>query len=203
MKLPCLLQPRVLKEALRSVFKGPYTTRFPYLPHKPVESFRGKPELKEEECVGCGACCEVCPTGALTYEDLVKEDNAKRRLTLRFDLCVFCGQCQANCLTEKGIILTTEFDLAITGERGKLKQEIEKKLVLCEVCGKIVGCHDHISWTIKKLGPYYVCNATLITFQQKTLLISDTIPKADKEILRCDKFRILCPRCRREVALTC
>jgi hydrogenase-4 component H len=202
MKLPCLLQPRILKEVIRSVFRGPYTTKFPYLPHKPPESFRGKPELKEEDCVGCGACCEVCPTGAVSYQDLIDKDRGVRKLVLKLDMCIFCGQCQANCITEKGIILTNEFDLATTGRREELKQEIEKELVLCEVCKKPIACRDHIKWSIQKLGPLYVSNTSLITFQQKTIAIVEDLSKQGTEILRSDRFRILCPRCRREAVLS-
>jgi len=202
MKLPCLLQPRILKEAIRSVFKGPYTTDFPYVPHRPPESFRGKPEFNESKCVGCGACCQVCPSGALSYQDLIENDKAKRKLVLRLDLCIFCGQCQANCITEDGIILTNEFDLATTGKREQLRQEIEKEMVICELCKKPIACFDHIAWTIKKLGPLYVSNSSLVTFQQKIITIKEDFPKSEKDILRSDRFRILCPRCRREVVFT-
>jgi hydrogenase-4 component H len=48
--------------------------------------------------VGCGACAEVCPSQCI---DIV--DGEKRKFTLHLDSCIFCGQCQANCITEKGI----------------------------------------------------------------------------------------------------
>jgi len=202
MKLPCLLQPRVLKEAIRAVFRGPYTSKFPFVPYKPVEGFRGKPEFQEKDCVGCAACTQVCPTGALSFEDIVEKDKAKRLLVYRMDQCIFCGQCQANCLTEKGIVLTDEFDLATTGRREDLKQEIEKELVLCECCGEPIACYDHIKWTINKLGPLYVSNASLITFKQREIILSSAFPKSTEEFLRSDRFRLLCPKCRREAVFS-
>jgi len=209
MKLPCLLQPRILKEAIRALFKGPYTTKFPYSPHKPAETFRGKPEFFEKECVGCTACVQVCPTGALSFKD----ENGKRQLVLRLDICIFCGQCQANCLTGRGIRLTQEFDLATTGNRQDLKQEIEKELVLCEKCGKIIAPRDQILWVAKRLGPLLFSNASLILFYLRDLNLSlstksgstsggkeELLPKKE-EFLRSDRIKILCPKCRREAVV--
>ena len=52
---------RELKEAITAVVKGPYTSTFPFTPLEPAEAFRGQPEYHEEDCIGCGACAEVCP----------------------------------------------------------------------------------------------------------------------------------------------
>jgi len=56
---------RELKEAIRALIKGPYTSRFPFEPHQPYERFRGKPEFRQDDCVGCGACFQVCPAKAI------------------------------------------------------------------------------------------------------------------------------------------
>lgn len=200
MKLPCLLQPRILKEAVKALIKGPYTTKFPYQPHKPFETFRGKPEFVEEDCVGCTACVQVCPTAALSFSD----DKTKRSLLYRMDLCIFCGQCQANCLTEKGIKLTQEFDLATTGKREDLKQEIEKELLLCEKCGQIIAPKEQILWVAKKIGPLLFSNASLMLFYLRNLnfaLKEKFSPSEEQEFIRSDRIKILCPRCRREVVL--
>ena len=61
---------RELKEAVRAVIFGPYTSKFPFVPHTPPDGFRGKPEFDEEGCIGCAACAEVCPAVALRcYDD--------------------------------------------------------------------------------------------------------------------------------------
>ena len=212
---------RELKEAIKALIKGPYTTRFPYEPSVPPEKFRGKPEFDEKECVGCAACVQVCPSGALSFQDEVNNGKAKRQITLRLDICIFCGQCQANCLTEKGIRLTQEYDLATT-DRKQLIEEIEKELVLCEACGTIIGPSEQINWVAEKLGSLAYANPTLILFslQKRSLAeLMESIPK-DKPILRrapleilpyplrsvplterADRIKILCPKCRRETVL--
>lgn len=191
---------RELKEAIKALIKGPYTSRFPYQPHKPCERFRGRPEFHENDCVGCGACFQVCPARAIDMQDI----KDKRILTVHWDMCIFCGQCQADCPTEKGIILSSEFDLATTGKREDLKQEIKKELVLCECCGEVIAPYDQILWVAKRLGPLSFSNASLMLFYLRNLTLAleeKPSPKDEREFLRSDRIKILCPRCRREAVI--
>ena len=191
---------RELREAIKAIVKGPYTTRFPKEPHVPFERFRGRPEFHEEDCTGCGACVQVCPSGALSMEDA----GDKRILEIRWDICIFCGQCQANCITEKGIILSQEFDFATTEKRQDLRQEIEKELVICQGCGEIIAPYDHILWVAKRLGPLTFSNPSLMLFYLKSQRLYSGEPETgleEKEFLRADRIRILCPRCRREAVV--
>jgi formate hydrogenlyase subunit 6/NADH:ubiquinone oxidoreductase subunit I len=197
MRLPCLLQPRILKEAIRALLKGPYTTDFPFKPHKPFERFRGKPEFHESDCIGCGACSQVCPAGAIEMKDI----GNKRILTIHWDLCIFCGNCQANCLTEKGIILSKEFDLAVTEKREQLKQEISKDLVFCECCGEKIAPYEQIIWVAKRLGPLVFANTSLLAVYLNPEYPLKEVPERKEEFLRSDRIKLLCPRCRREVVL--
>ena len=197
MRLPSLFQPRILKEVFKALFTGPYTTKFPFQPHVPAEKFRGKPEYDEKECVGCGACAEVCPSNAIEVID-----EEKRKLVLRYDTCIFCGQCQANCITEKGITLTKEYDLTLF-DRSKAIEEVEKELLRCEFCNSVIGAVDHIKWIAKKLGPLAYSNPTLMLTSLKELTPPEKIaPRPEGPISRSDHIRILCPRCRRQVILT-
>lgn len=200
MKYPKL---RELREAIKALVKGPYTSDFPYKPHEPPQRFRGRPVFYEEDCTGCTACVNVCPSGALSFEDKIENGAAKRALTHKVELCIFCGQCQLNCLTEKGIVLSREFDLATTGKRQELKQTIEKELVLCNCCGEIIAPKDHLVWVAKKLGTMAFSNTSLMLYYltQKDLAEIKSLPSKEIPALRSDRFRILCPRCRREAVI--
>lgn len=204
MKYPKL---RELREAVKALIKGPYTSKFPLEAHKPFERFRGRSEFHEADCIGCGACFEVCPAKAIDMEDRAN----KRVLSVRWDLCIFCGQCQLNCLTSKGIMLSNDFDLATTGKREELVQKIEKELVFCECCGELIAPRDQILWVAKRLGPLCFSNATLMLFYLENLQSSATSYKlqaaakpvsgAGAEFLRADRIKILCPHCRREAVI--
>jgi hydrogenase-4 component H len=200
MRLPSLFQFRILKEAIRALITGPYTSRFPKQPHVPFPRFRGRPEFSKEDCIGCGACVQVCPSGALSMRD----EGNKRILQVRWDICIFCGQCQANCLTEKGIALSHEFDFATTDKREDLKQEIDKELVICQDCGEIIAPYEQILWVAKRLGPLTFSNPSLMLFYLQSQKLSSAEPvtrSEQKELLRADRIRILCPRCRREAVI--
>ncbi len=199
MKYPKL---REIKKALSALFSKAYTTSFPFRPHIPFLSFRGKPYFYEKDCIGCGACVNVCPTGALSMLDIKDKNGYKRILKIRWDICIECGQCQLNCLTEKGIILSNEFDISTTEKRELLYQSIEKKLVTCEVCHQPIAPYDQIIWTIKKLGPLYTSNTSLIAFTQEHIKLREVFSFTAEEIGREDRFRILCSYCRRKAVVT-
>jgi len=207
MKLPGLLQFRILKEAVRAIVKGPYTTKFPFKPYQPIERFRGKPEFNENECVGCGACAEVCPVGCIELVDEVSDNSGFREVIQHYDECIFCGQCEANCITTKGIKLNNEYDLALF-DRKEAYTSIKKELLICEHCGAVIGARDHLSFLANKLGPLAYSNFPLILTAQKELKLvkEEVLEEVPSEIFpylrRPDTFRILCPKCRREVLLS-
>jgi len=195
---------RELREAIKALIKGPYTSRFPYQPHKPYEGFKGRPYFHEEDCVGCAACSQVCPARAIDFKDEIHNGKAKRILTISLDQCIFCGQCQANCLTEKGIVLSQEFDLATTEKREDLKQVIEKEFVVCECCGDFIAPYDQFAWVALRLGPLSFANSSLLLFYLKSLnlaLEEESSRKKEMEFTRSDRIKVLCPRCRREAVI--
>jgi hydrogenase-4 component H len=203
MKYPKL---RELKEAIRALIKGPYTSKFPFKSHEPFERFRGKPQYHEEECIGCTACVNVCPSSALSFEDRIEGGRAVRVLRYTLDMCIFCGQCEANCPTQKGIVLTREFDLATTEKRQDLKQEIEKELILCDCCGEVVVPKDQYIWVADRLGPLMFANPSLfLSYLNKMSLAALAKREKPKEVRadlrRAQRFEVRCPKCRREAVL--
>jgi hydrogenase-4 component H len=201
MKYPKL---RELKEAVKSLLSRPYTTKFPFKPHEPFDGFRGKPQYFDEYCVGCGACAHVCPGNAIQVIDPkepveVKSTAAMRKIELRYDMCNFCGNCEAHCITEKGVQLTKEFDLALF-DRKLAVEQIEKELVICELCDAIISTKDHLKWLARKLGTLAYGNPTLILSSQRELIPVESGKKGDG-LRRPDMLKMLCPKCRHDVVI--
>jgi len=205
MKYPKL---RELKEAVRSFFKPADTINFPKEPSLPKGKFRGQPKYYKDDCVGCNACAWVCPSSTIETKDDIK--SRTRTLTLRLDSCLFCGNCQANCITEKGIMLSKDYDLA-TYDRTQSVVSVEKELIVCENCECVIGAKDHLRFLAKKIGVLAYSNPTLILTNQTELKLVDIEgtkkqktefdfgirpPDADMTA-RPAMFTILCPRCRR------
>ena len=46
------------------------------------------PTINADECVGCGACADICPQNAITIKDVAVIDDSK---------CVECGACIDEC----------------------------------------------------------------------------------------------------------
>lgn len=195
---------RELKEAVKALIKGPYTSRYPFKPHTPYERFRGRPYFHEEDCIGCAACVQVCPTGALEFVDEVNNAKAVRKITVHWDICIFCGQCQANCLTSKGIILSQEFDFATTEKREELKNGLEKEFIACDCCKEPIVPYDQYIWVTDRLGPLSFANSSLMLLYLSRIglaLREKFIPKKESQVLRPERIKILCPRCRREAVI--
>ncbi len=54
-----------------------------------IEVFSLAVKVKNEECVGCGACEDVCPQSAIKIENDIAVINEKD--------CVDCGACVDEC----------------------------------------------------------------------------------------------------------
>ncbi len=216
MRLPKI---RELIEAVKALVKGPYTSKFPKVPHVPHPNFRGQPKFDAKKCVGCMACEEVCPVGAIAHKDVIDKDGSARRVMIHYtDTCIFCGQCEAVCINEhEGIKLSNEWELSFFN-RKEAFETIEKELVLCEMCGEPIACKDHLNWISEKIGELTYSSPTLYLSRLKGLgIIDENIVSALKdkgcsdsstgsELSRAkprdDRVKILCARCRRKTTLT-
>jgi hydrogenase-4 component H len=192
---------RELKEALLAVIRGPYTTRFPAEPHVPFPGFRGRPVYHEEQCIGCRACAEVCPAIAIKVVDDVQSRPPKRRLTVHYDKCIFCGQCELNCPTHEGIKLSAEWDLT-TFDRSTLRNSVEHELVICQGCSAVVGTRKHLLWVADRLGSKAYANPTLIVTAEGSMsLVEKPAEGVPDSLPRNRMMRVLCPDCRRTMVV--
>jgi formate hydrogenlyase subunit 6/NADH:ubiquinone oxidoreductase subunit I len=197
MKYPKL---RELKEAVVSLLTPAYTTSYPGKEHIPFEKFRGKPVVDDENCVGCETCANVCPPNAITFTD----DTEKRIRVLRRDYgkCIFCGQCQDHCITQKGVILSDKiFDIAVF-DRSKIVEYQEKELLICRSCNAVITTKEHLHFIHRKLGPKAfssVLNLNLLNEKLKLTENQDVDVEITDGLKRKDMFNILCPNCLRLV----
>ena len=101
----------------KHLFKKPITLEYPEQKRAQPDAFRGKPVVND--CVGCGICKKVCPSGAISY---CKNFEGKV-ISYSIDLnkCIFCGNCAYYC--PKGAIkMSHEYELA-TEDDSNLKLE--------------------------------------------------------------------------------
>ena len=197
MKYPKL---RELKEAITSLVTPAYTTKFPKEEHVPFENFRGKPEVDDSNCVGCLTCANVCPPNAITTKD--DKERKIRTIERNYGRCIFCGQCEANCITKKGVKLSNKiYDLS-TFDQVTLSEKQEKELLLCESCGAIITTTEHIKFMHYKLGPKAfssILNLNILNEKLKLAPREDTSVKMHDDLKRKDMFNIICPNCMRNL----
>ncbi len=192
---------RELGEALRSLFSRPYTVRYPHEPMVAPEAFRGKPKFIDEECIGCGACAQVCPAWAIDVEDVVVEGKGLRTMTVNHGHCVFCGQCHRLCTTQEGIVLTNEYETG-TYDRNLAISTVEKELVICQECGEVIATEDHIRWVAHRLGAKAFADMGLALLLSRDLgLVPPVRRDPERPLDRGDNVSLRCPRCKREVIL--
>ena len=194
MRLPKV---REIREALRSFFSAPYTTKYPAGPGASFPAYRGLPRYDKEHCVGCGACAQVCPSQAIEVTDDIQ--GHVRRLRVDFGSCIQCGQCVEKCIAGKGIFNTDEYSLAFKDAADPAAFEtVEKELVVCECCGEVVACRDHLLWIKDRMGAKAYGHPNLLLAAQR--LLTGVEPSKPKSRLRReDQIKDACARCRQRI----
>lgn len=46
--------------------------------------------VEKDKCIGCGACMQLCPVGAISFDE---DGKAK----IDPNICIKCGTCEASC----------------------------------------------------------------------------------------------------------
>jgi Ni,Fe-hydrogenase III small subunit/formate hydrogenlyase subunit 6/NADH:ubiquinone oxidoreductase subunit I len=102
---------KIIQQTIRT---GIVTTSYPGTPAELPASFRGKPVFDFERWRDARPAAEVCPTQAIT----VLDDGDRRKVTIDYGRCVFCGLC-AEVGSDQAVRATREFELA-TQDRDRL-----------------------------------------------------------------------------------
>lgn len=191
---------REIKEALVSLVTPAYTSKFPREPHVPFEKFRGKPEVDDDNCVGCETCANVCPPNAITFED--DKTTGKRVIKRDYGKCIFCGQCQEHCITGKGVTLSDKiYDLAVF-DRKLIVDYQEKELLICAHCNAVITTREHLYFMHRKLGAKAfssILNLNLLNEKLKLAEGQSTKVDIKDKLKRKDMFNLICPNCLRQV----
>ena len=116
---------KMTSQVLRSLFKKPVTSLYPFVKTPMPKNFRGKLRFYQERCIGCKMCMRDCPSAAITIKAV-----GEKKFIAEIDLarCLYCAQCVDTC-PKKALEATPDFELAQL-EHGKLK------IVLGEDAGK-------------------------------------------------------------------
>lgn len=134
-----------IKKALKT---GVATQSYPLSPIEVDKNFRGKPQHNPQQCIGCAACVNACPSNALSVEtDLVTDQHA-----WQFNLgrCIFCGRCEEVCPTA-AIKLSQKYELAVWRKEDFL-QQARFDLCHCRECGKPFAVQKEIDYAIALLA---------------------------------------------------
>jgi ferredoxin len=142
--------------------------------------------------------------GAIAHNDKIEGEKVPKRTMVHFtDTCIFCGQCEAACIVDHlGIKASNDWELSFFDRKNSF-ETIEKEIQLCEVCGKMVACKDHLKWIAAKIGELSYSNPTLYLSRLQALeLIDKNLISVFKDQGRSDRTKILCAPCRRSTTLT-
>ena len=131
--------------------------------------------------------------------DQIEGEKAERKITLRYDTCIFCGNCSDNCTTEDGINMSNQWDLATLDKQSQVETH-EFELQMCEKCGAKIGTKKHLIWLYEKLGPLAYTNPSLLIAKSGELMTKpQEVPQPPTaESQTSDFMRILCPKCKCE-----
>lgn len=99
----------LIGEALRNIFRKPFTQKYPKVRPVIPEGLRGRVEHDENKCIYCGMCARYCPSNA------IEVDVSKKEWIYDMGRCLFCSQCEEVCrymVRANAIRMATDFEHA-------------------------------------------------------------------------------------------
>ncbi len=123
-----------LKIALKNLFQGPSTDKYPFGETFVPEKLRGKICHNPKACMACHMCEHVCAGGAIRIKEA--EDGSGIDFTVWHNSCAFCGLCEHYCPTG-AIHLTNDYHTAhLQEEKYSYVESSFIKYERCKCCGR-------------------------------------------------------------------
>jgi ech hydrogenase subunit C len=138
------------------------------------DGLRARMAHDEKKCTACGACVNMCPSGAI---DLTEEDG-QFRIVYNLWKCSFCGTCQQVC-PEEAVKLTPEY---VIQDSNKISLVVTGKMnrTSCTVCG-----NPHLT------------KAQIETVRKRILEHDPVIATNSREL---DESLQTCPECKMQIS---
>lgn len=102
---------------LRRLTEKKVTYRYPDVPVKMPDRFRGIQHFDPDKCIVCHQCERICPTQCINltgkpHPDPTKKGKVIDTYDINFEICILCDLCTEVCPTE-AIVMTNNFELAV------------------------------------------------------------------------------------------
>ena len=176
---------------LARIHQGHRTTRYPDGPAPELPPrFAGRPQLDVAKCLaGCTACRDVCPTGAVRWEE------RSARLALDAGACLFCRACETACPAgavrftaehrmaarrREDLFAANELNLPAAALTEKLRRLLGRSLKLrqvsaggCNACEADSNVLTTVGWDLSRFGIQFVASPR----HADGLLITGPVPK--------------------------
>jgi len=117
-------------ETLRRLTRGPWTEKYPMVRPPAPQGYRGVLEIDASVCRGCGACANVCPSGAIE----VAEGDGEITIRAYQDACIRCGECVEKCPFH-AMKFSEVYELT-SRKVGDVMCEVRLPAVKCSRCGR-------------------------------------------------------------------
>ncbi len=102
---------------IKSFFRKPYTTKYPFAPAVLVKGSRGSIQIDIDKCIYCSICARKCPTFAL------KVDKNERSWTIERLKCITCNICVEAC-PKKCLSMEKQYSASVV--KGSAEKHIGK-----------------------------------------------------------------------------
>lgn len=113
---------------LNGLISKKVTYKYPDVPMKMPDRFRGVQYFIPDLCIVCNQCVRICPTDCITLTGKANPDPEKKvkvidTYEINFETCILCDLCTEVCPTE-AIVMTNNFELA-TYSRDDLYKDMD------------------------------------------------------------------------------